>query len=225
MVCKQEPAGAKPPLAGLVKIVLTYQSNATPSAKAANILHARWLSSTNHIAADLATAATTIATEWNNTVWSLMGGGWFFQGAMVDSLGGDGLEGTHGQNTAGGSGQVNFPPQAAVCISWKSGIVARGGRARTYVPGVPQSAVTTPNNAALTSAFTTSLKTQAVAFMNALDVATIGGDSLILGVPSYYHQCQLRTPPIFFSFFDALVHERLDSQRRRSGKEAIFPVM
>lgn len=224
MPCKKEPPGAKPFLAGLVKIVFTYQSNGTPSAKAANILHGQWLSKTNHPAVDLASAATFINTTWNSTLWALMGGGWFLQGCQVISLGGDGLEGVQTSNIAGGSGLVNFPPQVAVCVSWKSGIVARGGRARTYLPGVPQNAVTTPNNAALTSVFTSSIKTQAENFMNDVNIHTIGGDSIEVGVPSYYNKCALRPVPLFFPFFDALVHERLDSQRRRSGKEAIFPV-
>lgn len=225
MTCKQEPAGAKPPLVGLLKYQILYQSNATPVARAANVLHARWASAANHSLADLVTLLSFLEGQWDGFMGPSISGAWFHIGGVLTSLGGDGLATTHSENIAGGNGSVPFPPQTAVCVSWKSGITARGGRARTYLPGVPQSAVTTPNNAALTTAFTTGLKDGALSFMAAVNTHTVGGDTVNLGVPSYYNKCAIRPVPIFFPFVDAVVHERLDSQRRRSGKESTFPTM
>lgn len=225
MVCKQEPPGAKPPLPGLVKLVFRYQNpTASPALFAANVLHGRWLSNTNHPVVDLQTLDAYVHGLWNTNVWHLMSENWSLLSTTAQSLGGDGFEDTYFQTFAGGSVYQACMPQCAVAISWKSGITARGGRARTYVPSVPQNWLTTIAGSALLSANTTALNTAAQTFMNTLNVHTIGGDSLELGVPSYYSQCRLRATPLFYSFYSSAVHDRLDSQRRRSGKESSFPV-
>jgi hypothetical protein len=222
--CRREPPGAKPSLSGLVKIQLLYQSNATPTAKAANVLHVRWSDNVNHLLPDLSALATYIGGQWETGPFQMTSAAWFHIATICSSLGGDGTEASVVSNFAGGAPGVPFPPQCAVCITWKSGIVARGGRARTYLPGIPQSAVTTPNNAALTSTFSSSLETLSTTFMNNVNSHTIGGATPQLGVPSYYSKCALRGQPIWYPFYAVNVHQRLDSQRRRSGKESTFPI-
>ena len=224
MACKQEPPGAKPSLAGLLKYQILYQSNATPTAKAANVLHLQWATKVNHPLADLQALITYLDTQWNSTLWGAQSAAWFHIGSTLQSLGGDGLLTSSSENVGGGASGVPFPPQCAVCVTWRSGITALGGRARTYLPSVPQSAVTTPNNAALTSIYALDVESRASTFMNNVNGHLVSGDTATLGVPSYYAKCQLRPAPVFFPFFAVNVHQRLDSQRRRNGKEALFPI-
>ena len=225
MVCKQEPAGAKPALPGLVKIQINYQTlGNTPVNRAANILHGQWLSKVNHPLADLQALTTYLMAQWVLLPWQHFASQWAVVSITAKSLGGDGLEDTFTQQNQGAVSVVPLPPNAAVCLSWKSGITARGGRGRTYIPGVPSSALQFSQGSQLGSGFTSALRADAVTFFNNVDAHTIGGDSLIMGVPSYYSKCQLRPVPLFGIINDAVVHDRLDTQRRRLGKETQFPI-
>jgi hypothetical protein len=207
-----------------VKIQFLYQNNATPTNKAANVLHARWRDSLNHTLSDLTTFMNQMNAGWDNDVLTQMSNVWFHVATVVQSLGGDGLEVSLTQNVAGGTGTESLPPQCAACITWKSGIIQRGGRARTYLPGTPTAALVSPHGSQLTGTFTSSLHTQAQAFLTLVSGITIGSVGIDMGVPSYYSKCQLRGVPVWYPFFAPAVHERIDSQRRRSGKESLFPI-
>jgi hypothetical protein len=222
MACKQEPPGAKPFLPGLIKAQMLYQSNNTPAAKAANVLHGRWSDSVNHPQADLNGWASALNSAWNADITTLFTADWSYLGCVVSSLGGDGLVANNTASTPGSFAGTSFPPQVAVCISWKAPLTARGGRARTYLPGIPTTATTSTKSPVLTSTYAGDVKAQAAAILSAMSTFTASGVNGALGVPSYYHSCQLRPVPLFFYFSAAVVHDRLDSQRRRSGKEALF---
>lgn len=117
-----------------------------------------------------------------------------------------------------------LPPQCAVCISWLITARWRGGKPRTYLPGIPLSALTTSGGSALTTAY-----------MN--DVASVGNNILLywagVSLPSastveqvclsYRTAGAPRISPVTFPIVGAECHGRLDSQRRRSGKESAFP--
>ena len=225
MVCKEEPRGAKPPLPGLVKIQYFYQNlGVTPINRAANVLHAQWISKVNHPLGDLTTAAQFLFDSWAAHVWGLMSSQWSMYQCTVQSLGGDGLVAEYVSRSDGTDSTVSLPPQAALCISWLSGITQRGGRGRTYLPGVPSDALLSQQGSLIRDTFSGAIKTGAIAYIENVDTHTIGGDSLIIGVPSYYSKCQLRAVPLFGTTQTAIVHDRLDTQRRRLGKESNYPV-
>jgi hypothetical protein len=48
---------------------------------------------------------------------------------------------------------------------------------------------------------------------------------VILGTLSFQTAHAVRPTPVFRPFGAAHVHERMDSQRRRSGRENLFPVV
>lgn len=225
MACKKEPPGKKPFLPGLMKVQVLYTSNFTPPTTAANVLHMRFSDGVNHSLADLGTAVTNFETFFKNHFQSQLNVDYSVVQFVLSSLGGDGLQaiGTVGYSgTAGGS---PWPPQTAICISWIAALTARGGRARTYLPGIPVSATVTPGSPLIQGTYAAALKSAANGFLSDLSGSSIGGASLQLGVPSYYNNCQLRPVPLWFPFSGALIHERLDSQRRRSGKERIYGVV
>jgi hypothetical protein len=113
-------------------------------------------------------------------------------------------------------------PQSAVCWSWSIAASYRGGKPRTYLPGIPQSALSDPNGAAITPTYATALEGYGVAFKSAVNSITVSPSGIELGSPSYFLHNAVRPTPIFFPFLACTVHERVDSQRRRSGKESSY---
>lgn len=119
-----------------------------------------------------------------------------------------------------------MPPQVSVCVSWQIAESYRGGKPRWYLPGIPSTAALTAGSSQLSSSYATSLEGAATNFMthvNSMLVAAPG--SFTLGTVSYYAGHAVRTTPQFRTFINAKVHERFDSQRRRSGPESAFPVI
>lgn len=224
MACKKEPPGAKPFLAGLLKLSVTYQNVNTPSLTAANVLHAIWNDGINHPVGDLASLATSFKSIWTSRIIPWIGPSINATSWTVQSLGGDGLISAVTGTVNGSHAGHSLPPNVAVCVSWRSTIVQRGGRPRTYIPGPPDAALTSLDNPTLLSTYSGGLATAASNMVNDFTALSIGGHFVNLGVPSYYSKCNLRPVPQFFSFGSAVVHDRLDSQRRRLGKERLYAI-
>jgi hypothetical protein len=224
MVCKQEPAGAKPPLPGLVKLSVTYQGTTPQIVTAANVLHCRWLDNLNHPLLDLTQLVNNFNTHWAGNIVPFIAPAWSMVNWTAQSMGGDGLIAQKHNPAAGAGTGLPLPPQSAVCISWQAGLTARGGRARTYLPGIPDGATVQVGSPQLSSTYSSGLATAALGFLNQMASDTYAVTGVQMGVPSYYAKCQLRPTPMFFSFHTPVVHDRLDSQRRRSGKESVYPI-
>lgn len=228
MPITSEPKGAKPPLVGLVKIQQFYQQVLTgnPTLKAANVLHIRWSDNTNHSLADLTTLASTFDSQWTPVVQPILASTASQIGVTVTSLGGDGLSASLVTSRPGTDSGEAIPPQCAVAITWKAAVFWRGGKPRTYCPFVTENmtASSVGGGSQLASAHTSALATRADTFITQMSLATIGGANPIVGFPSYFSKGAFRIPPIFFPFATAVVHDRMDSQRRRSGKESFFPI-
>jgi hypothetical protein len=120
-----------------------------------------------------------------------------------------------------------FSANTAVVISWQWAPAIRGGRPRTYIPGIPQNAILTTGSSQLSSAYAGSMYAAAAAFLTSVNAHTPpgGASHMTLGAVSYYHGHAVRPTPVFNPFLSARVHERLDSQRRRLGKEATYPIV
>lgn len=224
MAIKTEPKGPKPPLAGLVKVVMTYQSDSIPIARAANVMHAISTPVISYSQANIATLATDFYNAWVTAAMPSISAHWTLVACTVTALDGTGLQSTQQGTTIGGaSGNAN-PPQCACCVSWRAPFSWRGGRPRTYLPGVPVSGQVAAGYAALSTGFTAPLAARMVTFLATVNTFTFSGSIMQLGFPSYYTRGAFRPVPLFFSMTSAVVHDRLDSQRRRSGKESVFGV-
>ena len=119
-----------------------------------------------------------------------------------------------------------MPPHMAVCMSWQIAESYRGGKPRWYIPGVPTGAENASGGAGITPAYATQYESTGTQFMNAVNTMTLpGGGSFTLGTVSYFTGHTVRPTPQFRTFINCVVHERLDSQRRRGGSEAIWPTV
>jgi hypothetical protein len=102
------------------------------------------------------------------------------------------------------------------CITWKTAAHFRGGHARTYLPPPATSDITLGNT--WTGAYSTAVQTAASAFITAVNGIT----SSI--VPSLSLVRRIRNgapinPPETYVITGALVDSRVDTMRRRLGKD------
>lgn len=127
-----------------------------------------------------------------------------------------------GALTGGGSNNTGFdlPANCAFVVSWIANIYWRGGKPRTYLSGGRSSQI--QGTTALTSAAVLAIDGSADQFRTAVNALTAGTVSATqLGFVSFRTNNEERVPPLFYPYTGHKVHTRLDSQRRRLGRETV----
>lgn len=220
------PSIALPPIANVIKIILNWTNNLGNLAK--NI----WFLRTS---GGVVTSDPATLTNVANAVLGVVAGAggvpplistpWVLSGVTAKDAGGTSAQANStAAGVVGTAGGPACPPQVAVCISWSIAEVYRGGKPRTYVPGIPQSAVSTASTSQLASSYAASMRTSAQAILSGINTMTVtGGGAFQMGTVSYHSAHAVRPVPLFRSFISSRVHERLDSQRRRNGPESRYP--
>lgn len=128
----------------------------------------------------------------------------------------------YGSHEADTPGAVSEPApgsaSVAAVISWVANVYWRGGKPRTYVAGVPLSMY--DGTTQLKAAFQTSLDTAAGSFLTAVNaLVPTPFTSVTLSLMSFFSKKVGATRPQAFPIAGAKVGSRIDSQRRRLGKE------
>jgi hypothetical protein len=105
------------------------------------------------------------------------------------------------------------------CLSWGILTTWRGGKPRTYLPGVWAAELLNP--AHLTTTRITARQAGGTAFLAAVNAITwpVTLTNLALGTVSFYSGNAPRVPAKFFNYQSCFVHSRIDTMRRRLGKE------
>jgi hypothetical protein len=120
----------------------------------------------------------------------------------------------------GTSGNSPVPDASgAKVLSWQSSAYWRGGKPRTYLPGLSIPDIQSGTVNQLHSTYIPDLAAKGVAFLvavNALAFGEISGGQL--GFVSFTSGGVTRTPPIFVGITGCVVHPRIGTQRRRLGK-------
>ena len=119
-----------------------------------------------------------------------------------------------GTGSAGTGSEIN---SGCVVLSWLTTVYWRGGKPRTYLPGLFTGV--TSNQVDITGGYVTSIGGAAANFrndINALTSGTITGTTL--GFVSFNSGNAPRPAPLFFPFTGVRIHARIGSQRRRLGK-------
>ena len=182
-----------------------------------NVLHVKY-SGPAPTAAQLDTFNQAVASAWNTNLASLA-----VTNVNLDQvISTDLTSNTSAQQTS----SVNFPgtrvgssftAQVAMVGSWNAPLRYRGGHFRNYFPFGTQTDQATI--ATWTTTFTTAAAAGLNAFKNAINAMTIGsGTSTLIGL-SYFTGHALRPQPLPVIISNAAVHPRIDTQRRRLGKE------
>ena len=177
---------------------------------------------------DLTTVATGIAGTSSTTGWQP-----FLQLltpsialVRIDASDLTGLSSNSGAWTgtkAGTATGTGIASNVAAVISWQIAARYRGGKPRTYLPGVANNFLGGAGYNIWTTAFVTAAQAAAVEVLASINAILTPSFSVTMGVYSFYTGHALRPTPIFRPYTGAKVHERVDSQRRRSGKESSYP--
>lgn len=134
--------------------------------------------------------------------------------------GGDAMEGFAG---VGGSGLITGPSQPAsiaLCVTWHIAPHYKGGHPRTYLTGIPSSSIA--NASSFVGTYATGMGSNANAFHAAVESIPPMGSritSVQHGTVSFVRNKLWRNPPVFYRFITATVDTRIDSQRRRLGRD------
>lgn len=138
--------------------------------------------------------------------------------ATLFQSGGTVLQSVSAMTGAGTNGSAEVDDNAsAIVVSWVTSVYWRGGKPRTYFPGVIQSQVT--QGRTIGTADAAAWKADAQGFRTAINALTHGAiTGTALGFVSFRSGNADRPTPLFFPFNDATAHHRLGSQRRRMGK-------
>ena len=137
---------------------------------------------------------------------------------------GTAIESTVAALGVGGGVAQPLPASAAAVLSWQIASRYRGGKPRTYLPGMTTSGIA--DTAHLSGSSVTTYANDAEAFRVAVNALTAGAiTSVTLGTLRRFADGGSETipptylnPPVFWPFLSVLVHARLGTQRRRLGE-------
>lgn len=219
----------KPPLAKTAHIDVRWTA-AQPGISAHNILYVYAPGASDQIApSDLALIATAVvgtsAPTGLRRLLPSIGTNWTLAQVTVADNGGSTAVSTTLPALAGTGGVTGLPPNVAVCLSWSINARYRGGKPRTYLAGPPNTATTTQGYGDITTTYASALRNAAQSMLNDINAASVGASLLTLGTISYSHNKAPRPVPLFVPFIGVHVHQRMDSQRRRLGKESSFAII
>jgi hypothetical protein len=141
--------------------------------------------------------------------------------ATLFQTGGTVLQSTN-TSSAPGTGSATEVLDNAVCkvISWGTSVYWRGGKPRTYIPGI--ASADTPDGVTIGATALGNLKTHAAGFLTAVNAITQGTiTTTTMGFVSFRSGLADRVPPVFFPFTGSTAHTRLGTQRRRLGKWSV----
>lgn len=170
--------------------------------------------------AQCASLASTLYGIYNTHIWTLLGKDANLLRCVVNFYGGPPMQvvGDHLATTAGGSANNTEVDSLSAAISWTIPATWRGGKPRTYLAALPTEAFGDSNT--LDSGFVSDVESGAAAFLtawNGSSVAPFG--ALGLGCMSFFSGNAPRAAGTLFQYTASTVHPRIDSMRRRLGKE------
>jgi len=186
----------------------------------ANILHLQTINNGAPTVADMQTVLTDVADAFHGNVMP------FFSSALeltqakgVLILSGSTEQvGVVSTTLAGSETGVGMPASTAVALSWSISAYYRGGKPRTYVCGVTEDIVQTVRT--IKAASGASIAAGAATFIDDVNAITTTSITAVeLGTYSFASGNAWRGTPLFRAYTGVIVHDRLDSQRRRLGKE------
>lgn len=206
---------ALPPANGVAKIIV---KQTLAGVNVFNVLHAWNGSTTNWSLAELTSLANTTRAAWVTNVIPLQTTGLTLTDVQcVDLTGTSGSEYTATGSTAGSAAGIQGAANACVCWSWKQPLRYRGGHPRTYIAGLTSNHTTNANT--ITSVHKTAHLNAATALRTAINGVSVAAGTAQLVMVSYYLAKVLRTTPYIATITGVSVDDRIDSQRRRLGRD------
>lgn len=125
----------------------------------------------------------------------------------------DELAGTHVASSSGAASGTGMPANCAACVNWATPSTWRGGHPRTFVWGVPISALDASYQK-LSSAYRSALTSNMVGFAAAVNAITTGSFAA-LNTMRFFSAGAALSPPYLVSLLAPSVDLYIGSQRRR----------
>jgi hypothetical protein len=212
------PSGPHPPLPQLTGRIAI--SGTFSGSEWANIFHVECTEVGTPTSADWATVVQDVLNAYQSHIMPLHSSAsecLLARGVFVPVTGTE-LLAEKTSSTTGSESGTALPASCAAVLSWQIGAYYRGGKPRTYVPALSNNA--TASVTQLTSAWVTTMETAGAAFLTAVNaITTTTLTPVVLSTIAFArHNAWLETP-LIFPIQSVLVRTRIDSQRRRLGKE------
>lgn len=188
-------------------------------AKWANIFHAR-MTGGSLSGTDATALCTSLSTAWDTNLKAIHGTGVALTNVgLIDLTTTSSAQAQVSVNVAGTDGTVAaMPANIALVGSLKISRRYRGGHPRMYLTG--QATGHTSTNVNWAGTWITTAGTALTNWRTAVNAITTTSSGLLtLGSLSYYSGNALRASPFFDVCTGMVVHSRIDTQRRRLGKE------
>lgn len=189
------------------------------AAKWANVFHVRFTGPTPS-QTDMNALATGLRNAWDTNLKAIVSGsGTLNTTTCVDLSSSSGLVSTNATASNGTLvNTTNLPASVALVASMKIARRYRGGHPRMYLVG--QTGVNTVNATSWTGAWITTTSTAFAAWLTAVNALTFTSmPTITLVCLSYYAGGTLRATPFADPVSSIVVHSRVDTMRRRLGKE------
>lgn len=123
----------------------------------------------------------------------------------------------------GPSGETPLPASIAVCLSWQGVGRWRGGHFRTYLAGISSVNMDSSGGRYLNAPSQSHFQAAAENWLTSVNntPALSNGDTIVMGGIRRPKDPITKDPlpPFFFPYFGVAVDSRIDSQRRRLGKQ------
>lgn len=210
--------GPLPDVANVLKVRLIGQQASSPWV---NVIHVSFTgaamdqSSANSI-------ATAIRGYWNTSFAPLFTTSSSLQTVEVTDLTSrTGVIGTDTTGATGSDATAIGSLAVAACLTLKVAKRYRGGHPRMYLAGVNATVYT--NGKTWTSTRQNAYQSAGRAFLTAINAMIIGSRTYAMCAVSYYTSTNkvvsYKQPPQVYPITDVVMHSRVDSMRRRLGKE------
>lgn len=210
--------GPLPDAAGIVKIRLLGKT--VGGTNWANVLHAQVTGALS--TPTLNTVATSIRGYWTSDLAP-----WIVTGTTLTTVELTDLStrsGAQGLDQVGAAGTLAGAPagaNVAACLTLKIPNRYRGGHPRMYLPGVGSAA--SINGVTWSTGVAGNYTTGGRAFLAHINALITGSTTWKLCAVSYFHKVggieAYKSPPDIYVISDIICHTRVDSMRRRLGKE------
>lgn len=206
---------ALPFVPGVAKIIV---KQTIGSVNVFNILHADGGAGTGWTSTELNSLASAVRSAWVTNVLPLQHTQLNLNDVQTIDLASD--TGPSGVATGANAGTATLnylSANAAVTWSWTISRRYRGGHPRTYIAGIPFSAITNPNS--ITATAQSAHAAAAAAIRTAVNGVTTSAGTAKLACVHYYRNKVLLSTPLVSQITGVTVDTRIDSQRRRLGRD------
>lgn len=192
-----------------------------PPAHWTNVFYVRRSLTTTPVYSQLETWLEDILTEYGTAFAGVLSSNWQLVGAEGVMFHTGGPDRVFASTAVVGEIDTGtaLPANIAVGISWRQALSYRGGHPRTYLCGANTEHLDDVTR--LTGVAQGQFSTAANAFLTGVNAITGGatiGDTE-LGTVSFVVDGDWRTTPIFLPYLSGSVDLRIDSQRRRLGRD------